>query len=522
MRRTMELDGRDWTVEAFLGADAARRVATQTDAGARAAAIPASVPGSILDDVARAGHVPNPYVGLNSLAAEWVPERAWLYRRRVELPPLEAGDRAWLAFDGLDHAGEVFWDGAAIGRHDGMFVPFEVELTHAVSADGGAPHDLAVVVEPAPESESQLGRTSLVRAHKSRMAYGWDFCPRMIHQGLWQSLRLEIAGGMRIPDVWAHPRLAPDLRSATVDVHVTLDAVTGRSCLLEAAVVGESPGRAGSRVEVQAGRNEVALELSVDEPALWWPNGSGPAIVHRLQVRVVGDDGVLDERSVPLGFRRLERIPNDGAPGDARPWTFVVNGRRLYVRGWNWVPQDVQYGVPRPERLEHLMRLAKDAHVNLLRVWGGGLIETEAFYNACDASGLLVWQEFAQSSSLTDAVPSDDPEFVSRMAEEVRAIVPLRRNHPSLAAWCGGNELEGPDGSTTRHRSSVPFATSSRSSIPTASGSRRHPRVRTSTTDSTSSTPTLTRSTTSMGRGSTRAFGVSTSSTTAAPRCSTV
>jgi len=416
MRRTILLDGGDWTVEGFLGLDAALSAASRPAESDRPAVIAASVPGSILDDVRRAGLVDDPYVGTGSLAAEWVPERAWVYRRPVDTPALGEGERLRLAFEGLDHAGEAFWDGVSIGRHEGMFVPFELDLTERIRGDGDRAHSLAVVVDPAPESEPQIGRTSRVRHHKSRMPYGWDFCPRMINQGLWRSVRLELAGAVRILDVWARPRLSPDRRNAEVEITVAVDASAAETVKLEARLHGDTPGRTESQVEVAVGRTEAALRLDVRDPALWWPNGAGDPVVHTLVVRCTGDDGLLDEASVPLGFRTIERVQNEGARADARPWTWVVNGRRIYVRGWNWVPLDVQYGVPHPERLAHLLRLAGDANVNLLRVWGGGVIESEAFYDVCDAQGILVWQEFAQSSSGVDSVPASDREFVDRMA----------------------------------------------------------------------------------------------------------
>jgi beta-mannosidase len=448
MRRTIALDGSEWRVRGYLGIDAALRAAARPGPDDRPGWLPASVPGSVLDDLWRAGEVPDPYVERNSLACEWVPERSWVYRRAVEAPTFGQEERAFLRFDGLDHSGSVFLDGELVGRHDGMFVPFELDLSDRLR-DGGS-HDLAVVIDPAPPSEPQVGRTSRVRVHKSRMTYGWDFCPRMVHQGLWQSIALEVCGGLRILDVWARPHLRDDLARATVEVRIAVEAVSPQLARLEAELAGPSGGQAVGRAATDAdlpvGRSEVGLELVVAEPALWWPNGAGPAAVHRLTVRAGNADGVLDDRTVPLGFRRVELVPNEGARTEARPWTWVVNGRRTYVRGWNWVPADALYGVPRPARLAHLLRLAQDARVNLLRVWGGGLIETRAFYDECDARGLMVWQELSQSSSGVESTPADDPAFVETMRGEAEAIVPLRRNHPSLVAWCGGNELEGPDG----------------------------------------------------------------------------
>jgi beta-mannosidase len=215
------------------------------------------------------------------------------------------------------------------------------------------------------------------------MGYGWDFCPRMIHQGIWRPVTLD-------PPAEAFPRVS----------------------LVDGAGVVEVDG-------------EVVLR--VESPKLWWPNGMGEQHLYALR---------LDGRELFVGFRQIEF---------SRPGTFVVNGVPMSVKGWNWVPIDALYGVPRPAKLAHLLELAARAGVNLLRVWGGGLIETAEFYEHCDRLGLLVWQEFSQSSSGTESVPSDDPEFIATMVADAREIVPRRRHHASLALWCGGNELDGDD-----------------------------------------------------------------------------
>jgi beta-mannosidase len=177
-------------------------------------------------------------------------------------------------------------------------------------------------------------------------------------------------------------------------------------------------------VRLAGGIGTVELDgevvLRVDDPELWWPNG-------------MGEQRLYDAGGFRVGFRTVEL---DG-------YRVVVNGRAMYVKGWNWCPLDPLYGVPRPAKLERLLRLARDANVNLLRVWGGGLIETTEFYELCDRYGILVWQEFSQSSSGIGSVPAEDDAFVETMRAEARAIVPTRRRHPSLALWCGGNELAG-------------------------------------------------------------------------------
>jgi beta-mannosidase len=263
----------------------------------------------------------------------------------------------------------------------GLFTAFRVAIP-------AGEHVLAVAIAPAPPSEAQVGRTSRVRVHKPRMSYGWDFCPRLVHQGIWRRV--------------GEPRAQPP--------SVSYDGSVGRAVGVD---------------------GEVLLE--VEQPELWWPNGSGAQRLYD-----VGDRQV--------GFRTVELRPNEDAPEGALPYTLHVNGERIFMRGWNWVPIDVNYGVPRPEKLERLLRLAARANVNVLRVWGGGVIESEEFYAWCDRLGILVWQEFSQSSSGLESTPSADPEFVATLAADAREIVPSRAHHPSLFVWCGGNELAWPDG----------------------------------------------------------------------------
>ncbi|MDX6409024.1 MAG: beta-mannosidase [Gaiellaceae bacterium] len=363
------LNGEDWQLRGCLGREWEWHVGPDKPWEAPGW-VPARVPGSVLDDLMRAGVAPSPYHERDSLLAEWVPERAWIYRRRFEGAGL-------LEFAGVDHAATVFVDGEEAGFHEGAFTPFYVEV-------GPGEHLLAVVVHPAPESEPQVGKTSLVRVHKPRMNYGWDFCPRIVHQGIWRSVLLR-EGSV--------PLVSPT---------VTLEDGVG-------IVRTESD------------------EVRIEQPELWWPNGMGEQVLHRVRI---------EDRDFDIGFRTLELLDD---------YTLVVNGMPTLIKGWNWTPIDPLYGVPRPEKLERLLRLAARANVNLLRVWGGGLIETEEFYGLCDRLGLLVWQEFSQSSSGMDSVPAADEEFVRMLADDAREIVPRRRHYASLAVWCGGNELAADD-----------------------------------------------------------------------------
>jgi beta-mannosidase len=399
----------------------------------------ARVPGTVLDDLHRAGQVPDPFHGTQSLAAEWVPQRTWLYRRSVRTGELPPGGRAVLRFEGVDHEATVLLDGREVARHAGMFLPFEVDVTDLLA--DGEEHLLAVAVHPAPPNEPQVGRTDRVRVHKSRMTYGWDFCPRMVHQGLWKPVTLETAGPLRLAGVHTGATLDEAGRTGTVSVEASVQAAANG--VLRAEVrAPDGAVVATAETPVASGDTGARLALAVAEPRLWWPNGHGEQPLYDVAVTLHDAGGATaGTRTATTGFRRVRLVPNPGAPADALPYTLEVNGRRVHAKGWNWVPHDALHGVPRPGRLDHLLRLAADAHVTLLRVWGGGLIESEDFYRTCDRLGLLVWQEFALSSSGIDSVPSEDPDYLTLMEREARTIVPALRHHPALALWGPGNEL---------------------------------------------------------------------------------
>lgn len=472
MQNRLNLNGNGWQLKGYLGEDWRWRDAHKPELRDAEGWIPATVPGSVYHDLWQAGRIPDPYRGQNTLLAEWASSRTWLYRRQFTVAPEWQGKRVCLTFEGVDYEATFYLNGQAIGHHRSMFTPATFEVGHLLQY--GESNTLAVVLEPAPHEQPQVGRSSLVRTHKTRMNYWWDFCPRLVHLGLWDNVYLEASGPVRIEDVFVRPHLDEDHSHARLETTITASSVGEQMVTFQVAVreadgAGEVVATDELRRRLPPGETSHVVQIALQNPSLWWLNGFGPQSLYELSVSVLLDEAaqlrastehiavsqraeaathttISDARQVTFGVREIHFEQNKGAPDGARPYTLRINGRRIYIKGWNWVPIDLLYGVERPAKLERLLRLAQRADVNMLRIWGGGLIEKQAFYDLCNRLGILVWQEFVQSSSGIENVPPTDRQFIAMMVEEARAIVPRLRNHPSLAIWGGGNELQDAQG----------------------------------------------------------------------------
>lgn len=421
-----------------------------------------TVPGDVIADALDAGLIPHPYKDLNSRVCEWLSERDWIYRKDFTGPDLAAGEVLRLCFEGVDYACTVYLNGELLGTHEGMFAPFEFDVTKKVRT--GKPNRLLVIVEHAPPVDlvqGQIGRTSKARLWKSRFAYWWDWCTRLIPVGVYRGVSLVRTGPVWIKDVWARPNVKIASSGAdpqgqaigTVDVQVQVGSAEGmQASMVRIELLDSEQVIASATADVVGETAHVAnVKLTIANAKLWWPNGMGEQPLYTLRTTLLNGAAASDVHSQRVGLRTIRMVQNEGAKFNALPYTFEVNGKRLWARGWNWVPMDHMYGRddgdappaqhPVKNRYDRALRLAAHAHCNLLRVWGGGLQESRKFYDFCDQLGILVWQEFPQSSSGIDNRPAEDPAYLEYVEARAREIVPQRRSHACLAVWCGGNEL---------------------------------------------------------------------------------
>lgn len=403
--------------------------------------IPATVPGGVHYDLYRAEWIEYPYKDLNSLKCEWVENRWWIYKTTFERPKVE-GQKVELIFKGLDYEAVIYLNGDCLGEHKGMYHPAVFDITEYMA---NQTLELIVLLKGVPEEMGQIGKTSLTRTQKSRFNYKWDFSTHLVNIGIWKDVILKVHQEYSIGDVYVRTDVDEDTGKIITDMElIPILEKQPTECDLKIRAECFDPQGESIAVKefvVNKGEGHLSFVLNIDNPELWYPNGYGEQPLYKVQFRLVYGDKICDERSFLTGIRKLTYAYNEDSPQNALPYTFVVNGQKIYIKGVNMTPLDHLYGNVSHEHYEHLVRLMKHANMNMVRVWGGGIIEKEIFYDLCDRNGIMVWQEFIQSSSGIDNIPSKQPEFLQLLKESAIAALKEKRNHVSLTVWSGGNEL---------------------------------------------------------------------------------
>ena len=398
--------------------------------------IDAPVPGGVHAAMYRAGFIPYPYEGMNSLCCEWLEHRWWIYRREFDLV-LPENARAELCFEGVDYQCKVYLNQVLLGEHEGMFDAFHFDISK--HCHGQTHFTLECLILDAPREMGQIGLTSRTSTQKSRFGYKWDFSTHLVNLGLWQDVFLRVFQKARFDDVFVSTDVADGV--GLVQLHGSvLRCEPGQEMQLDAELRLNGSLKASAKAPIgQDGSFSVLLR--VPRPELWYVNGLGTQSLYTLNARLTAGEEELDSYTQRCGIRRIDYLPNPASPEGARPYTIYINGRRVYMKGVNLVPLDHAYGDVTNEQRRELMRYVRDMHVNTVRVWGGGLIGTRRLYELCDEMGILVWQEFIQSSSGIDNMPSHDPAYLALLQKSAESAIKRCRNFTSLALWSGGNEL---------------------------------------------------------------------------------
>jgi hypothetical protein len=425
--------------------------------------LPAIVPGTVLNSLVYNKEYPEPYYGINNkLESGLIPDIAeagrdfytcW-FRTELIIPESFAGQTIWLQPEGINYRAEVWVNGNLLSIMNGMFTNDYIDITKF--ARTGELNALAIKVYPVDmpgtirtkkwgvAGECQNGGNGNIGLNTTMlMSAGWDFTfmdgIRDRNTGIWKSIFLYTTGKVTLRHPFVKSELAkPNYNRASECISVevinpstSIDTIT---CVVKGKITGENVSFQKS-IRILRGEEktihftpEEFPQLNINNPQLWWPVNKGPQNLYELKLTVSVNDTVCDEVSTKFGIREITSDTN--TPDKSR--VFYVNGKRLFVRGTNWIPEAMLRNSD--ERTYAELRYTRQSGINLIRMWGGGIAESDYFFQLCDEWGLLVWQEFWMTGDTRH--PQDKSLYLSNVESTVKRL----RNHPSLAYYVASNE----------------------------------------------------------------------------------
>ncbi|KAI0629938.1 glycoside hydrolase [Trametes polyzona] len=423
----------------------------------------AAFPSEIHVELMKIGSIPDPFVGFNEHAVQWVGEREWLYRASFGLSEdQQKRGHFHLIFEGLGTVCDVYLNSHHVLSTDNMFRTYEVPASRQILRDTGnilllhfkssklVAKELEGRYGRVRAGSTNLGDPSRVYVRKAQYAWRWDWGPELMTCGPYRPIKL-VAYNVRIASMHTHalvssaPEMAPRLK---LDLTLTGDVST---VALIRVVLSDRNGSIQSQsVLVERSSSQEAHISSMDSVvdwdlsgrvSLWWPVGYGSQALYDVEVSVLTtSEEILDIQRKRVGFRRVELIQEPlkepDRHGKGTTFLFEVNGVRMFMGGSNWIPAHSFLTKLRPEDYCAWLTLLRDGNQNMVRLWGGGVYEPDCFYNTCDELGILIWQDFQFACGV---YPAHD-EFVENVKKEAEDNVRRLRHHPSLALFCGNNE----------------------------------------------------------------------------------
>jgi beta-mannosidase len=457
-QNTISLEGDDWRVGYKKVYDGSAS-GTISEGDRMTEWIDAVVPGNVRADLTAAGRLPELFFGMNSGRSDWVNDCVWWYRKKFRRPE-KKHKRYFLELCGIDYLSQVYFNGRKLGENEGMFTRHLYDVSSVIQDENilnvrimgssflrkpsltklqrlwekiAAP--LQNGMEVFPERTSTL---------KCQMSFGWDFAPDMRAIGIWDEVNLIGCGSIFIGRVDVRSSIYRELESAKLQIKLYLNSTVAGplkiSVQMRPANFDGPTQNFNFNAFVKKGTEVIERNVVLKKPQFWHPWDMGEPNLYELDVTLYEGDTQTDAIKGLVGLREIEMERNPGSPKGTLDWTFVVNGEREYIRGANWVPADSLMGRVRDEDYEELIGMAKDAHINMFRVWGGGIREKRAFYDICSREGILVWQEFPFACVFLGHLPRDEA-FLRIAEKEVASIIKSIANQPCVAAYCGGNEF---------------------------------------------------------------------------------
>ncbi len=412
----------------------------------------ATVPGCVHTDLLNNKAIEDPYYRTNEKDLQWIDKEDWSYTSEFEVSEeVLAYKSTELLFKGLDTYADVYLNDSLILKADNMFREWEVDCKpflkqgknnlkvyfHSPITIGLKELEANGYPLPASNDQSENGELGdkkvSIFTRKAPYHYGWDWGPRFVTSGIWRPIILK---------AWNQAKVE--------HLQIVQNELNEKEAKLTENVVVKSSGTQDITIQIKnqdqllnsetftlaEGENKLTVDYSIDNPKLWWTNGLGEQHLYHIETSILVDGQAIEKKETTIGLRTIKLVQKPDEFG--KSFYFEVNGVPVFMKGANHIPNDLFLNRVTPEIYEREIKAAADANMNMIRVWGGGIYEDDAFYEFCDKYGILVWQDFMFACSM---YPGKE-EFLENIKQEAVDNVVRLRNHPSIALWCGNNEID--------------------------------------------------------------------------------
>lgn len=412
----------------------------------------ASIPGTVHTDLLNCGLINDPFYRLNENDVQWIDKVNWEYRTHfstgIDIKPSE---EVYLVLDGLDTYADVFLNDSLILIANNMFVSWEVPVPRNILR---AENELRIYFHspvmiglqkleafgmPLPADNDQSEKGGLgpnkvsIFTRKAPYHYGWDWGPRLVTSGIWRNVSLKIVDKVSIDNLYVKQQ---KITSKIAELTAIMELLNHTPGNYELNIKVNGKDASNIKLALADSSSLIEVPFSISNPGLWWPNGHGEQPLYNITAEITTGGNLVDSKSVTIGLRNINLIRKADKEGES--FYFEVNGKPIFAKGANYIPNDVFLPRVTPDKYEYIVSAAAKANMNMLRVWGGGIYENDLFYDLCDKYGIMVWQDFMFACAM---YPNDN-DFYNSVTEEAKQNIKRLRTHACIALWCGNNEIE--------------------------------------------------------------------------------
>lgn len=413
--------------------------------------LPAKVPGCNFTDLMANQRIDDPFYRDNESALQWIELEDWHYRRDFYLDKKSFNySEIELIAEGLDTFCDIFINGEKIGESNNMFVGHRlpcksflrlgensIEIRFRSPIKETLPRHYAAGFTYPAENDKSDEKLS-VYCRKAPCHFGWDWGPRFVTSGIWRDIYLQAVEPVKIDNLYFSLAKLTDSQ-AVFSFQLNVQANTDFAGQLRVRCLQAPELDCVDSLLVDSSNSSEAnvnLAFNLSNPRKWWPNGLGEAFLYEFVFELIEDKKVVSFVSQKIGLRTIEVINSRDKDGES--FYLKVNGENVFMKGANYIPDDSFLNRVTEARHRALFDASKQANMNMLRVWGGGVYQDDYFYQLADEYGILIWQDFMFACTL---YPADDV-FLENVKQEAEYNILRLRNHPCIALWCGNNEVD--------------------------------------------------------------------------------